>query len=138
MMPRRNATPRRRQRTTDVLHATATGSPTGTFRCLHCRFDVPLLAPGTAHRNHCPQCLTSRHVDSRRPGDRAESCRGRMLAISVSVRDSGEWALIHHCLACGAVRSNRIAGDDNAVALMRIAVRPLADSQVGRRALLAL
>ncbi|WP_280203249.1 hypothetical protein [Nocardia cyriacigeorgica] len=47
MMPRRNATPRRRQRTKDVLHATATGSPTGTFRCLHCRFDVPLLAPGT-------------------------------------------------------------------------------------------
>ncbi|MFE3442681.1 RNHCP domain-containing protein [Nocardia sp. NPDC059180] len=97
-----------------------------------------MIAPGTAHRNHCPHCLTSRHVDRRRPGDRAESCRGRMVAISVSVRDGGEWALIHHCLACGVLRSNRIAGDDNALSLMRIAVRPLADSHVGRRTLLAL
>ncbi|MEU5370808.1 RNHCP domain-containing protein, partial [Streptomyces sp. NPDC005951] len=31
-----------------------------------------------AHRNHCPSCQVSLHVDGRVPGDRAAGCRGRM------------------------------------------------------------
>ncbi|MBF6328342.1 RNHCP domain-containing protein [Nocardia transvalensis] len=136
-MPRRNhAATDRTQRGKTVLHAR--GGPGDTFRCVGCRLDVPTSAPGTAHRNHCPHCLTSRHVDRHTPGDRAESCRGRMQALSLTARDDGEWLLVHQCLACGALKLNRIAGDDNALALMRIALRPLADSRIGHRALLAL
>jgi hypothetical protein len=97
-----------------------------TFRCRNCRLDVPTDAPGTKHRNHCPSCLWSRHVDGRTPGDRAAGCGGAMEPIGVCVRPDGEWAVVHRCAACAAVRLNRIAGDDNPFVLMRIAVRPLA------------
>ncbi|MER6514626.1 RNHCP domain-containing protein [Nonomuraea sp. NPDC048881] len=108
------------------------------FRCVGCRLDVPMDAPGTAHRNHCPHCLTSLHVDHRIPGDRRAGCRGPMAALSVTVRPDGEWLIIHHCQACGGLSANRIAGDDNALALLRIAVRPLSDSRLPVNALLAL
>ena len=121
----------------DVLHGPG-GAGGDAFRCVGCRLDVPLVAPGTGHRNHCPHCLSSRHVDRRIPGDRAADCGGRMTALSLSVRQDGEWAIIHHCLSCGELSANRIAGDDNALALMRMAVRPLADPRVPVRALLAL
>ncbi|MEU2031253.1 RNHCP domain-containing protein [Nocardia amamiensis] len=136
-MPRRKPEARRPQRPKHVLHGRG-GESGDMFRCVECRREVPVIAPGTAHRNHCPHCLASKHVDRRVPGDRAESCRGRMVAVSMSARDDGEWLLVHQCLACGCVRANRIAGDDNAVALMRIALRPLADPRMGRRVLLSL
>jgi hypothetical protein len=97
-----------------------------TFRCRNCRLDVPMAAPGTLHRNHCPNCLWSLHVDEDLPGDRAADCAASMEPIGVSVRDDGEWALVHRCTACSTMHLNRIAGDDNPLMLMRLAVRPLA------------
>jgi hypothetical protein len=41
------------------------------FTCLHCKLRVPGQAWGTKHRNHCPACLWSRHVDIT-PGDDSE------------------------------------------------------------------
>ncbi|MER5771128.1 RNHCP domain-containing protein [Streptomyces sp. NPDC001985] len=140
-MPRkrnRNRNGARPQRRKDVLHSRGTTGGGDAFRCVGCRLDVPLAAPGTAHRNHCPHCLSSLHVDRRLPGDRDSGCRGRMAALSVSVRPDGEWMIIHSCLSCGELSANRIAGDDNALALVRIAVRPLADRSVPVRALLSL
>jgi uncharacterized protein YcbX len=99
---------------------------TESFRCRHCRLDVPANAPGTRHRNHCPTCLWSRHLDADVPGDRAAACADSMEPIAATVRDDGEWALVHRCSGCSAVRVNRIAGDDNPLALLRLAVRPLA------------
>jgi len=80
---------------------------------------------GTAHRNHCPHCLHSLHLD-RRPGDRAAQCGGDMEPIAVWVRHGGEWAVIHRCRLCGALRSNRIAADDNPLLLVSLAVKALA------------
>jgi hypothetical protein len=97
-----------------------------SFRCRRCRLDVPLTAPGTRHRNHCPTCLWSLHVDDDVPGDRDADCAGSMEPIGVTVRDDGEWALVHRCAGCSTVHVNRIAGDDNPLVLMRLAVRPLA------------
>ena len=91
----------------------------------HCRLDVSMDAPGTQHRNHCPSCLWSRHLDNT-PGDRAADCSGSMEPIGICVRTDGEWALIHRCGGCATVRMNRIAGDDNPLLLMRLAVKPLA------------
>ncbi|MCU0667993.1 MAG: RNHCP domain-containing protein [Myxococcota bacterium] len=96
-----------------------------SFNCRRCGIEVPLQAPGTQHRNHCPQCLWSIHVDDR-PGDRASECRGGMEPIAVWVRPDQEWALVHRCGTCHALRVNRIAGDDNALVLMSIAARPMA------------
>jgi RNHCP domain len=97
-----------------------------TFRCRNCRSDVSTDAPGTKHRNHCPSCLWSRHLDDDVPGDREADCGGSMEPIAVYVRANGEWALVHRCRTCARVSLNRIAGDDNPLVLMRLAVRPLA------------
>jgi hypothetical protein len=83
-------------------------------------------APGTAHRNHCPTCLWSRHLDDDIPGDRDAECGASMEPVGVCVRADGEWALVHRCSGCSTVHINRIAGDDNPLVLMRLAVRPLA------------
>ncbi|GAA0386535.1 hypothetical protein GCM10010357_04140 [Streptomyces luteireticuli] len=56
----------------------------------------------------------------------------------MSVRPDGEWLIVHQCLACGELGANRIAGDDNALVLMRLALRPLRDTRVASGALLAL
>ncbi|MCA1830862.1 MAG: RNHCP domain-containing protein [Actinomycetota bacterium] len=99
-----------------------------TFRCRHCGLDVPLRAPGTAHRNHCPNCLWSRHLDDDEPGDRDADCGSTMEPIAVSVRGKGEWVIVHRCTGCDEVHVNRTAGDDSPLLLLRLAVKPLAQT----------
>lgn len=94
------------------------------FTCEHCKMTVPGSAPGTEHRNHCPNCLWSLHVDLR-TGDRRSGCRGQMEPVGIATRHGGEWMLIHRCTNCGMLRMNRIAGDDNPLPLLSLAVRPL-------------
>lgn len=96
-----------------------------SFRCVHCHADVPGDAPGTQHRNHCPACLWSRHVDDA-PGDRAADCGSSMEPIAITVRGDGEWVIIHRCAGCGVLHANRCAGDDSPLLLLRLAVKPLA------------
>ncbi len=98
---------------------------TDHFTCKVCGAEVWDDGAGTLHRNHCPKCLSSLHLDIE-PGDRASLCKGIMLPIGVWVRKNGEWAIIHRCKDCGALRANRIAADDNPALLMSIAVQPLA------------
>ena len=101
-------------------------SEANSFRCGHCRLDVPADAVGTTHRNHCPNCLWSRHLDDDTPGDRAAECGSLMEPIAITVRGDGEWVLVHRCTGCDEVHLNRSAGDDNPLLLVRLAVRPLA------------
>jgi ribosome biogenesis GTPase len=98
---------------------------TESFICKVCGTPVGPENAGTQHRNHCPKCLSSIHVDNE-PGDRASLCRGIMDPISVWVRKGGEWAVIHRCRICGDLSSNRIAADDDHTQLLSIAVKPLA------------
>ena len=97
------------------------------FTCIHCRSQVPTQSYGTRHRNHCPQCLWSRHVDEE-TGDRRSPCTQPMKPISIAIRDDGEWSLIHRCTGCGTLRTNRIAGDDHELSLLSLALRPLAQA----------
>jgi hypothetical protein len=99
--------------------------PAPAFTCIHCRQEVPLYSYGTKHRNHCPYCLWSRHVDEI-PGDRACGCRSPMQPIAISVREDDEWAIVHRCTGCGAMKTNRIAGDDRELSLLQLVLRPLA------------
>ena len=95
-----------------------------SFTCRLCGRLVVSAGAGSDHRNHCPNCLTSLHVDEE-PGDRASDCGGVMEPIGVWVRKGGEWAIIHRCRRCGKLSSNRVAADDNPMKLMSIAMRPL-------------
>ncbi|HJB12821.1 MAG TPA: RNHCP domain-containing protein [Candidatus Oscillibacter excrementigallinarum] len=95
------------------------------FTCRVCGWPVGPQAAGTQHRNHCPNCLSSVHLDDE-PGDRAADCGGTMEPVAVWVRKGGEWAIIHRCKVCGVLHSNRVAADDDPTVLMSLAVKPLA------------
>lgn len=97
-----------------------------TFTCKVCGWLVTPGEAGTDHRNHCPNCLSSLHVDIE-PGDRESDCGGMMEPVAVWVRKGGEWAVIHRCKRCGTLSSNRVAADDNPVKLMGIALKPLCE-----------
>ena len=95
------------------------------FPCRSCGHLIVPEGGGTRHRNHCPKCLHSVHLDDT-PGDRSAACGGVMEPVGVWVRRDGEWALIHRCRKCGVFHSNRVAADDDPLKLMSLAVRPLA------------
>lgn len=97
---------------------------TDSFTCRNCGWPIVSNGAGSNHRNHCPNCLCSLHVDET-PGDRASNCGGIMEPIGVWVRSDGEWAIIHCCKHCGKLSSNRIAADDNPMKLMALAMKPV-------------
>jgi|GEM_PF-140039 len=94
------------------------------FTCAQCGQLVCATDAGSRHRNHCPYCLCSRHLDVL-PGDRDAACGAVMDPVAVWVRKAGEWAVIHRCRDCGVLHSNRIAADDHPHLLLSIAVRPI-------------
>ena len=96
------------------------------FECKLCGRLVTPQGAGSDHRNHCPNCLSSLHVDIE-PGDRASDCGGIMEPVAVWVRSGGDWAIIHLCKRCGTLSSNRVAADDNPMKLMSIAMKPLCE-----------
>lgn len=98
---------------------------TDSFTCRVCGRLVTPAGAGADHRNHCPNCLASAHLDVE-PGDRAADCGGVMDPIAVWVRKGGEWAIVHRCRRCGSLSSNRVAADDNPLKLLSIALGPLA------------
>ncbi len=85
------------------------------FRCRHCRIMVGPVISGGSHRNHCPNCLYSLHVDGKTSGDRLSDCRSLMAPVGLFTRPSGEEVIVHRCLGCGFERYNRVAADDNSL-----------------------
>jgi len=94
------------------------------FTCCECGNEVIFSTQiGTAHRNHCPHCLASCHLDKEFSGDRAADCGGCMRAIGLTFKEEGidkyhnqkegELMIIHECLVCGKVSINRLASDDD-------------------------
>lgn len=104
---------------------------TDAFICKVCGWPVVSAGAGSSHRNHCPNCLSSIHLDNE-PGDRRSECHGRMDPIGVWVRKNGEWAVIHRCRCCGKICSNRTAADDNPMKLMALAMRPFGSHGISR------
>ena len=80
-----------------------------SFTCLTCREIVQPLATGC--RNHCPRCLTSRHVDIF-PGDRANPCGGVMAAVAYQLTGHKGIMLCFRCLRCGEQTRNIAALGD--------------------------
>jgi hypothetical protein len=93
-----------------------------SFVCINCKRPVPADAPGTHHRNHCPYCLTSQHLDQSHPGDRKSPCKGIMLPLGKYYKEDGEEMLVQKCLKCGITRKNRVAGDDSGKAIKALPI----------------
>lgn len=79
---------------------------------------------GSEHRNHCPNCLSSQHVDDEQ-ATAPRVAAGVMEPWACGCAKGGEWAIIHRCRRCGKLDSNRVAADDNPMKLMSIALKPL-------------
>ena len=92
------------------------------FKCGHCKTFVGPPISGGRHRNHCPLCLYSRHVDRKHPGDRLSNCRSLMAPKGTYFRRNGEQVIVHSCLGCGEERHCRAAADDSTVTCMRLDV----------------
>ena len=104
---------------------------TQDFRCKQCGAFVctDRTLSGVNNRNHCPNCLWSRHVDQNTPGDRKAQCKSRMQPLGLTVKHTfkrygmekgGELMLIHHCAGCGKHSINRIAADDDPQAVYQL------------------
>lgn len=103
----------------------------GDFTCFNCSgsFSFSKLI-GTKHRNHCPFCLWSKHVDFKISGDRKAKCSAEMKPIGLTFKHEGvnkygkirqgEIMLIHECVKCGKISINRIAGDDNPKMILQV------------------
>jgi len=111
----------------------------GDFTCLNCGNLVPAnsLLSGVRNRNHCPYCLSSRHLDLYEPGDRLSACKERMAPLGLALKHSssryaghtagipaatgqGELMLVHVCQGCGKLSANRIAADDDSSRLWAV------------------
>jgi hypothetical protein len=101
------------------------------FTCKHCGFHVTTLhwVSGVIHRNHCPYCLHSRHLDLFQPGDRLNACREVMVPVGLTLKrrkdkfsqySQGELMLVHQCTGCAGLSINRIAADDNPEMVMEV------------------
>ncbi|HPC37657.1 MAG TPA: RNHCP domain-containing protein [Candidatus Paceibacterota bacterium] len=100
------------------------------FDCLNCG-EIVFYSPfiGTAHRNHCPFCLWSKHVDLK-TGDRKAKCLEAMKPIGLTFKQEGlnkyglkrrgELMIIHQRLKCGKISINRLAGDDDEKMILQI------------------
>lgn len=76
------------------------------FCCEQCGQEVPPLP--SSCRNHCPFCLTSKHVDIN-PGDRANPCQGLMDAVDYELNGKKGLILVFRCRRCGGLGRNMAA-----------------------------
>ncbi len=81
------------------------------FKCEICGHLNPPAAQTC--RNHCRQCLYSKHLDAHIPGDRAANCGGPMEPIKIDQNPKKGFMILHHCLLCDAEQNNKAAEDDN-------------------------
>jgi len=100
------------------------------FTCIKCKHAIssdPLLS-GVNNRNHCPFCLTSKHVDLYQAGDRLNACKSTMTPIGLTWKKSknkygsglGELMIVHRCDGCHRFSINRIAADDCSDSIQRL------------------
>lgn len=92
------------------------------FKCENCGFEVQAL--GYTARDHCPNCLASKHVDIN-PGDRACSCQGILKPIGIEKGKKDTLKIIYKCSKCGMIKKNKMAKDDNYDLIIKFASNEL-------------
>lgn len=53
-----------------------------------------------------------------------------MKPIGLTAKSKGELAIVHECLKCGKLSSNRIAGDDNPYAILSLLDQPVQSRRI--------
>ena len=79
------------------------------FLCENCGRIVEKLKYSA--RDHCPNCLYSKHVDIF-PGDRMNKCGGLMVPTGIE-KFKNTYKIIYRCLKCNKIHKNIMASDDN-------------------------
>jgi len=78
---------------------------------------------GTGYTDHCPRCLTSKHVDVF-PGDRQAKCQGLMKSMGITKR-KGKTQIFYQCQKCDYKHFNKIAPEDNQGKIIQLASKPI-------------
>ncbi|WP_347791495.1 RNHCP domain-containing protein [Solibacillus sp. CAU 1738] len=90
------------------------------FKCENCGVVVKPLTNGS-FRNHCPNCLYSKHMDNV-PGDRTSNCKGLMKPIGLDYSGKKGYQIVHQCTKCQKLGRNKVALDtiqeDNLIQFM--------------------
>ena len=91
------------------------------FNCEVCNFKVKAL--GYTARDHCPNCLSSKHLDNN-PGDRANECHGILKPVAIDPDSKNEYKIVYICDKCGVTKRNKKAKDDNMELIIQIMSKP--------------
>lgn len=89
------------------------------FTCEYCGREVK-KANYTA-RDHCPFCLTSKHVDIL-PGDRKNTCKGLLIPIGIE-KFKDTFKIIYRCEKCNALHKNIAIKDDNMSKIIELSIQ---------------
>jgi len=95
------------------------------YICGHCKESVI----GGRYNNHCPHCLWSKHLDDRRPGDRASECRELMKPVGV-MQEKGKWRVVHQCSGCGKYTVVDSSPEDDFDLIIDLSQKPLPDEYI--------
>ena len=88
------------------------------FLCDNCGYKVEKL--NYTARDHCPNCLWSKHVDIN-PGDRLNDCQGLMKPIGIE-KYKNTYKIIYKCIKCNQIHKNIMANDDNYDLIIKLSV----------------
>jgi hypothetical protein len=58
-----------------------------------------------------------------------------MKPIGLTTKSKGELAIVHECLKCGRLSSNRIAGDDNPHSILSLLDQPVKNRRISMLAI---
>lgn len=83
-----------------------------SFTCENCWKNVK-KHPEWSARNHCPFCLSSKHLDENFPWDRASECKWIMEAIDIDYKKNKWYMIKHKCKKCSKEILNKVAPDDD-------------------------
>lgn len=92
------------------------------FTCEVCGKQIKSL--GYTARDHCPYCLSSKHVDIN-PGDREATCHGILKPVAIEPFKKGNYKIVYKCEKCGIQKKNIAAKDDNFDLIVQIMSNPV-------------
>ncbi|MDD4188039.1 MAG: RNHCP domain-containing protein [Bacilli bacterium] len=97
------------------------------FICEVCKKEVKSLEYSA--RNHCPYCLSSKHVDNN-PGDRESICHGILNPIGIEKSKKSDYKIIFKCDKCGEYKKNIMALDDNMDLIIELSSSPNVNANI--------
>lgn len=107
-----------------------------TIKCANCQREFSSNHPERTHRDHCPHCLCSVHIDLK-PGDRSIWCgegekgsknfKHSILRPIARSSESFPSYILYQCEKCGKQKVNVQASDDNPKEIEQL---PIKDFQI--------